>query len=272
VSLLLRDRYVAVLSPERVAIVRRRRGWNGDFDLQADAPCAAPTAAAAAEALAGLLAQPQIGKGDLTVVLSNHFVHYLLVPWRDEVGNPTELAAFADICCDEVFGSASGGRVLLTSPEKASSPRLAAALDAAFMNTVRTVVAASPLRLVSVQPYLAAAFNRLRESLGRGDFLLVVAEPARSCLLVSTGGRWSSVRTTAGEDAPQALAALVEREAQLTGLAEEGMPPIFVHAPGQAGLQLPDCHGVRPATLSLPMAISQARPADPLVAMAMTVA
>jgi len=272
VSPLWRKQYIAVLCLERVAILRRRRGWNGAFDFKADAACAAPTAAAAAEALAGLLARPEIGNGDLTVVLSNHLVRYLLVPWRAEVASPAELAAFARICCDQVFGDDAGRRILLTSREKAASPRLAAALDAAFMDTLRKVVAASRLRLVSVQPYLAAAFNRLRASFGQRDFIFVVAEPARSCLLVSIGGCWSSVRASAAQDRPQALAELIEREAQLLGLAEEGMPPVFVHAARQANIKLPDCHGVTPTSIGLPIPDGLADAADPLLTMAMTVA
>jgi len=194
------------------------------------------------------------------------------VPWRAEVGTPKELAAYAEICCDEVFGSDPQGRVLLTSRAKAHSPRLAAALDSAFLNALRSVVGASRLRLRSVQPYLAAAFNRLRDSLGGRNFVFVVAEPARSCLLVSVGGLWTSVRASSAQDRPQALADLIEREAQLIGLAEQGMPPVFVHAPGQANLDVPECQGVKPATIKLPVPVSLAAAADPLMNMAMTVA
>ena len=267
-----RNQYIAVLCLDRVAILRRRRGWSGAFDLTADAACAAPTAAAAVQALAGLLARPEMVRGDLTVLLSNHFVRYLLVPWRAEVDTPAELAAFARICCDQVFGNDAGKQILLTSREKAPGARLAAALDATLMESLRDVVAASRLRLVSVQPYLAAAFNRLRASFGQRDFVFVVAEPARSCLLVATGGAWSSVRASAAEDQPQALADLIEREAQLLGLAEEGMPPVFVHAPRQGRIRLPDCHGVTPRTIGLPVPDHLAAAANPLLTMAMTVA
>jgi hypothetical protein len=265
------DRYIAVLSPERVALVRRRRGWNDAFDLCADAACAEPTPAAATEALSGLLGRQEIGEGKLTVLLSNHFVRYLLVPWRPEVGSPAELAAYAEICCDQVFGSEAGRRIVLTSREKALSPRLAAVLDGAFLDNLRSVVEASRLSLASIQPYLSAAFNCMRESLDRSNFVFVVAEPARTCMLVSIDGCWSSVRASSGEDQPQALADLIEREALLLGVAEEDMPPVFVHAPRHADLKLPDCHGVTPETIRLPLPDTLAGAADPLLTMAMTV-
>jgi hypothetical protein len=272
VSLLWRDHYVAVLCPERVALVRRRRGRNGAVELLASTACAAATASCAAEALAGLLARPEIGKGDLTLIVSSHFARYLLVPWRAEVRNPAELAAFAAICCEQIFGNEEGGRVVLTSRDKARAPRIAAALEVALLNALRSVIAASPLRLTSIQPYLAAAFNCLRASLGRPDFVFVVAESGRSCLLVSKDRRWSSLRSSFAADRPQAMADLIEREAQLVGLSEGAMPSIFVHAPGQPRMDLPAVHGVVPQSIGVRMPDAPASPADPLLTMAMTVA
>jgi hypothetical protein len=272
VSLLWRDHYIAVLCPDRVAVVRRRRGRKRPIELLASETCTAPTAQAAVQALAGLLARPEVRKGDLTVVVSSHFVRYLLVPWRAEVRNPAELAAFAAICCDEVFGNEPAGRAVLVSREKASGPRVAAALEPAFLSALRSVAAASPLRLSSIQPYLAAAFNSVRASLDRPDFVFVVAEPKRSCLLVSKEGYWSSLRSSFAADRPQALADLIEREAQLIGLTEEAMPSIFVHAPGQARLDLPAFHGVMPQSISVRVPDALGSAADPLLSMAMTVA
>ena len=130
---------------------------------------------------------------------------------------------------------------------------------------------ASRLKLVSVQPYLVSLFNRLRPSLARRDFVFLVAEPTRSCLLVATGGCWRSLRNTGAAATPQELAYLVEREAQLAGLGDLDMPPVFVHAPGQDDLQLPSCAGVVPKPVGLRGA-GGAAAADPLLAMAWTVA
>lgn len=268
-SPLWRDQLVAVLCPDRVALVRTRHGRRCALQLQAEQPCAGSDWKAAVAALAALLARPGQGPGDLTVLLSNHFVRYLLVPWRAEVGTPAELAALASICCDETFGGEAGGRLVTTSAERAPSARMAAGLDAGLVSGLQAAAAASPLRLVSVQPYLAAAFNRLHRLLPRRDFVFVVAEPTRSCLLVATGGRWRSVRNTGGACRPLDLAHLIEREAQLAGLAEEGMPPIFVHAPGQRPLQLPACQGVLPQDIALRGTDALA---DPLLVMAGTVA
>jgi hypothetical protein len=271
VSLSWRDRYTAVLSPERVALVRRRRGWGTQPELHSQADCAATTPQAAVDALTTLLAAPGVGAGELTLVLSSHFVRYLLVPWQPQIGQPSELAAFAGICFEETFGNDSGGREIVIGRERSPSARIAAGLDTSFLHALRTAVGASRLRLVSVQPYLASLFNRLRPSLARRDFVFLVAEPTRSCLLVATGGCWRSLRNTGAAATPQELADLVEREAQLAGLGEDDMPPVFVHAPGQDDLQLPACAGVVPKPVGLRRGAAAAS-SDPLLAMALTVA
>lgn len=264
-----RDRYVGVLAPEGVALVRRRRGWRTAYDLKLDSPCAAPTPAAAVQAFAALLEAPEVGPGDLVLVLSNHFVRYLLVPWRDEVGTPAELEAYARICCEQVYGGDCTGRVLRISPERAGCPRLAALVEGDFLALLEKALAASRLRLAAVAPYLAAAYNRLGRELPPRDFLFVVAEPSRTCLLAAAGGRWSAVRAGGGEDSPEALAGFIERECRLLGLEPEAMPPLFVHAPRRAKLELRECNGSRPASLALPIPPSLAAGADPLLAMAM---
>lgn len=269
-SLSWRDRCIAVLAPERVMLLRRRRGWNQAYQVQAEAACDAATPQAAVEALASLLARPDQGPAELAVVLSNHFVAYVLVPWRAEVTTPSELATFTGICFDETFGAEAAGRVLATGPERAPSARVAAALETGFLHALRTVVAASRMRLASVQPYLSAAFNGIVRALPRRDFIFVLAEPGRTCVMVAGGGQWRALRSTAGAAEPHELAALVEREAQLAGLSDEGMPPVFVHAPGRASLRLRACHGVAPRNVA--SRHGGVDGTDPLVDMAMTVA
>jgi hypothetical protein len=265
-----RDRFTAVVAPEAVALVRRRHGWSASPELHADVPCAAPTPQAALDALRIVLARDDVGTGTLTLLLSNHFVHYLLLPWRAEIGQPAELAAYAAVVFDETFGSEPGGRTLLTARARAPGARVAIGLDPAFLAGLRAAVTASSLRLVSIQPYLPAVFDRLRPALPARDFMFVLAEPTRSCLMLASGGGWRSLRSIAVAARPRELANMIEREAQLAGLAEEGMPPVFVHAPGQEALHVPACQGVVPQGLACPGGSSAA--GNPLLAMAMAVA
>lgn len=271
-SPLWRNRYTAVIGPDRVTLVRRRPGLRARFDLKAEAPVKGDSPTAIAEALAGLLARPEIGRGELTLLLSNLYVRYQLVPWNEDIGSPDEMQAFARISFEQVYGSDAATWAIEVSPEAAGGPRLAAAVEREFLERLRTVVAASPLRLSSIQPYLVAAFNRLGKSFRGRDFVFVVAEPARSCLLAAAGGRWSCVRAGPGDDSPTALAGLIERETQLLGFADGRCPPIYVHAPQRARLQLPAINGVNPQALAVPIPAALSAVADQQLAMAMTLA
>lgn len=258
------DRHVAVLTPERALLARTRGPWHAGLEPLAEAPCAGAHRQAQLDALSTLLPGPGRARGELRIVLSSHLVRFLLVPWRPEVGSPAEHAAFAAICCEQTFGGEPDGRAIVSARERAPGARVAAALDQTLLQGLREVACASALRLTSVQPYLGAAFDALRRWLPRRDFLFLLAEPTRSCVLVARSGRWHSLRSLGCSSRPQALAELLEREAQLTGLADDGMPAVFVHAPGQEPATLPPCHGVTPRWLAWP----GAAPADPLLAMA----
>ncbi len=270
-SLLLRDHYVAVLGPDKAVLVRQRRGWNGAFDLKTEAAYDDTPAEAAVATLGKLLSGPEVGSGDLTILLSNHFVRYLLVPWREEIASPQEFETFARICCEQIYGIDSGsvGRILRISRERADSPRLAAVLETPFAGALDLLVAKSRLNLISLQPYLAAAFNRLASETCGNSFFFLVAEPERCCLLAAIDGRWSRVQASASLDQPQALIDLIDREAQLLGLEADAMPPVYIHAPRQARLDLPACNGVKPTTLSLLIPATLAGAADHLLTMAM---
>lgn len=274
----LRDHYVAVLTPAGATLVRRRRGLQGECDLKAAQPAAAtdgsPSAAAlaAADALGILLQRPEVARGNLSIVVSNHFVRYQIVPWNDAVTTPDEQAALARAGFEQVFGTETAGWQIEIAPEAAGKPRLAAALASSLIERLASIAASSRLRLKAVLPYLVAAYNRLGDPAHHEDVLFVLAEPGRACLLVATGGHWRGVRTSASEDTPEALAGLIERECQLLGLTEETTPQILVHAPQRARMPLPTIGGIVPRTLPVGIPASLAAVADPQLAMAMTVA
>jgi len=269
VSLLWPERLVAVLDPRGVILVRRR-GWRGAAHTVGAVECAAEAAppwSAAADALAALLSAARGARGELTVVLSSQFVRYRLVPWSDAIGSPEELEAYARICFEEVYGAASGSWALRLSPEVAGCPRLAAAIERGLLERLQGIASAAGLRLVSVQPYLMAAFNRLGGKLRGGDFVFVLAEPARSTLLVARAGRWVGVSSSAGADSDDALGALIERERELQSVAGEALPAVYVHAPGRAECAPRLAGGTLPVMLAAPGAPA----ADPLLGMALVV-
>lgn len=270
-SLLSPDRYIAVLGPTRVQLARRRRGQLenlGSLDCTStDLGAWGDTCAA----LERLLAGPQRRRGELVVVLSEHFARFTLVPWSDAIGTPDELAAYARIGFEDIYGAAASGWALQLSPEATGQPRLAAAIEQGLLERLTELAEAAHLRLVSVQPYLMSAFNRLCRPLAGADFLFLLAEPERSCLLVAREGRWVAVRSAAGSDADGSLAVLLERESELQELEAQAPGILYVHAPGRPDLTPEAVHGVLPRVLGGPAQRIPGEAPDALWTMAMTV-
>ncbi|MGB0127429.1 MAG: hypothetical protein WBP72_07305 [Rhodocyclaceae bacterium] len=254
-SLLFRDRYCAALCPDRVVLVRRRRGFRTPVDLKAgvavepgdhEAPWLPGTAA-----LKEILANTASGSGELVLVLSNHFVRYLIVPWEDSIGSPKEYQRYAHVAFESVYGDTARNWVVRLSPEKARAPRLASAIDPELDAALRRL-GGGKLRLISVQPYLMAAFNRLGAAFRKGDFFFLLAEPGRACALAATAGRWQTLRNQAVPNT-ESIAELAERELRLLETGSGPLPRLYVHAPELPTIRLPIVNGMAPQRLDLPM-------------------
>lgn len=274
-SLLLRDRYCAVLRPDRVDLVRRLRGYKSPIDLKQSVPVE-PAAAedapwlAPVSTLQGVIAGTAVASGDLTVVLSNHFVRYVIVPWDDKVGSTEEYQRYARIAFENVFGEAARSWMIRVSAERMGAPRLASAIDAE-LDTALQQVGGSKLKLVSIQPYLMAAFNRLGDSFRKRNFFFLLAEPGRACVLAAVGGAWRLVRNHAAAD-EASISQLVERELRLLETSAGPVPRLYVHAPGFRQLKLPIVNGVAPRVLALPAMPGVAPDTDGALSMALAAA
>jgi hypothetical protein len=264
------ERYLAVLAPTHASLLRRR--GRGAVEVLGDTDCAAQGAHwdAAADALQGLLAASAVRRGELAVVLSSHFARYRLVPWSDAIGSPDELDAYVRIGFEDVYGAVAAGWALRVSPEPAGRDRIAAALEQALLDRLDSLARAAGVRLVSVQPHLMAAFNRLLPRLRRDDFLFAAAEPGRCSVLLARAGRWVGVRSNAVEDSDAAVAALLARECELHGLAGDAVPAVYVHAAGRAPGAWRPVLGTLPETLAI--GAPAAATADPWRDMALAAA
>ena len=252
----------AVLGPRSVGLYRSRgQRWLGSVDFDSVGGLAWPGAVAALESL---LAGREPGRAELRVVLSSHYTRFCLVPWSEAINSPEELAGYARLCFEDIYGALGDGWSLKLSPEAAGHPRLAAAMPEELLAQLRNLAKANGLRLASVQPYLMAAFNRHRAALVLDDFLFLVAEPGRGSLLLARGGRWAAVRSVALDDSDAALNDLIAREGELHSLEQDRPVNCYLHAPGRAG-------SITDVIARLELELPAAAQGDPLFAMAMTV-
>jgi len=252
---LWRDKYCVALCPNQLLAVRCRRGLRSAVDFKiSESFAAAPGElawAAAAQALGRFLSTPEVRAGNLGIVLSNHFVRYLLVPWNGRITNVGELRNYAAAAFEDVYGEAAAAWDVCVSPEGSGLPRLAAAVDRALLDSVRAAAARSHLRLRSVQPYLMAAYNRLAKPRRETDFVFMLVEADRACILTAEGSIWRHVSAVTVSADPAALAAILEREIRLANLHGEAALPVFVHASQCPGLTLPPVQGKAPQVLEL---------------------
>jgi len=250
VSLLSRDRFVAVLGASGVGLGQRRGSetlWLGSVGFIDEGFHAW---AVALETLDRLLGEHTRPGAELSVVISGHFSRFCLVPWSEQISSPAELLGFAQLCFEDLYGVPTQPWSMVLSAEPTGYDRVATALPQDLLTHLRTLVTGRGLRLRAVQPYLMAAFNHFDKSFDAGDFLFVVAEPVRSVLLLAREGRWAAVRSVGSGDSDIALTALIGRESQLQASTSERPLNVYLHAPARIDSR-PDVPGVHLRTLEV---------------------
>jgi hypothetical protein len=182
-----------------------------------------------------------------TVILSNRFLRYALVPWSADLAEGEEEMAYARHCFAEVHGAAAGRWALRLSRGKRGAPRLASAVDPELLDGLRGVFAKNGLTIQSIQPQLMAVVNRLRGQLNGRATWLAVLEPEHLLLALLSGGRWVALRgQRVGAEWRDELALMLQREGYLSDLAT-ATRDVLLWAPGQTepAANLPEPWNVR---------------------------
>lgn len=252
-----RERLLIGLSPSELTLVRIKGLSRPRVTTKHTASCdpafgpepwhgAAASLKSAAEALRGEAL-------DVTVVLSNHFVRYALVPWNDALAGAAEELAFARHCFTKIHGERSKSWTLSLSEEPAGMPRLAGAIDTALLEAVRKYFpTGGKARLVSLQPYLMAVVNCWRGSMAQTGAWLLIAEPERACLALHSKGRWQAVLNAKGSFiAPEEWATLLDRERHRV-VEGDPLTTVLVHAAHGNAARWPQVGDWKFERLSLP--------------------
>ncbi|MFY9328348.1 MAG: hypothetical protein WAO76_10070 [Georgfuchsia sp.] len=194
--------------------------------------------AGAIEALATVLHETACQR--LRVILSCHFTHYLLAPWRDDLNDNEEELAAARLMFADTFGDIAARWSIRLSDEPPGTARVAAAVETELIGAIEQTAKTTKTHLISVQPYLAAAANSWRKHFDQGRTLwLVLQEENRACLALIEQGRWRWIRCVRiGADWPQRLPELVEHEALLAN-SDAVSTEVLVFAPGHPELTIP---------------------------------
>jgi hypothetical protein len=175
---------------------------------------------AAVDALPAALASQGRRRTDVTVILSNHFVRYALLPWNAALKTHSEWLALARHRFGTVHGPLAEDWVIRITETGRECPRIASAIDRTLLTALERNISGRAA-LVSVQPYLMAAFNRLRALMGEASCWLVVEEPGRLTLALIENGVWRAIRTRRKDEFwRMTLSEILERESALLALEE----------------------------------------------------
>jgi hypothetical protein len=210
VSLLWRNKKLRIgLAPDRIYITGAQ-----SVELAAnDGSWTAPVAALAA-ALAGR-------KGDAAVVLADQFVRYALLAHNEALKTPEQWQALATHRFTALHGPRAAEWQVNVTETAPLGPRIACAVDRELISRLAEVFTAAGLHLASVQPFLVAAFNRIRKSVGNGSCWIVVEEPGRLTLALLQRGMWLAIRSRRVEKGwRHVLPEILERESAFLGLSD----------------------------------------------------
>ena len=206
-SLLWRNKQLRVgLAPDRIYITGAK-----SVDLAAnDGSWNTPV-----EALAATL------KGEAAVVLADQFVRYALLPYSETLKTAEQWQALATHRFNTLHGPRAAEWQINVTETAPMGPRLACAVDRTLITRLAEVFTAAGLHLASVQPFLVAAFNRIRKSVGNGSCWIVVEEPGRLTLALIQRGMWIAIRgRRADKGWRNVLPEILERESAFLGLSQ----------------------------------------------------
>ena len=161
-----------------------------------------------------------------TLVLSNHFVRYALVPWSGALATPAEEEAYLRHQFAKIHGERAKSWLLRASEAPRGEARLASAVDADLVTAIKALFPkGGQAKLVSIQPALMHVFNSARGGLPDAGAWVVIAEAERACVALHASGAFRSVQNVKGE-----WRTLLERERYRAPL--EGEPPKLVFLSG----------------------------------------
>ncbi len=160
-------------------------------------------------------------RADAVIVLSNHFVRYMLLNTNDSLSTREEWLAYAAHHFEKTYGARALEWDIQVAEARAGQPRLASAIDKALLEAIVAAFGNGTARAGLVLPYLMTAFNQVLPAIPHSSFWFVTQEPGRLLLGLVRDGAWQSIRgrQVSGRWREE-LTQMLERESALLGFEE----------------------------------------------------
>src|SRR5262249_18521438 len=135
----LRNEARIALHPDRVSMTLVARRWRPRVVAKHAVPCPADGVdwRPCLEALERGLAEPAWKDADATVILSNHFVRYALVPWSEHLANDQEKRIWVQHHFTELYGEAAAESEYRWSEDRPDGSCVATAIAADLLAGIR---------------------------------------------------------------------------------------------------------------------------------------
>lgn len=176
-------------------------------------------------------------KTKLTFTLSTDMVRYLTLPAQKVSLNQQEKQAFAQAAFRDIYGFVTNDWLIRCHDASPSQPILASAVDRELFNALEKLAGKYHYKLLSVQPYLMTAMNRLQPQLQGANTIFAVVEQNRIVFASLKDGAVTQVRTyPRAANWQKTLSQLLARES-LVG--DEEIREMLVYAPAQGKAVIP---------------------------------
>ena len=230
---LWRDQVRIALCPDRVITTRYKAGLRPNMVAKNIQKYSGADTGwqAALHLLEAVLDNPEWQNSDATLILSNHFIRFLMLPWSDVELDEAEQNSLLQQRFIEVYGETSEIWDVRLNEGAFGFPSLACAMQTSMLGQIKSAFAASSLKLKSVQPYLMTAFNLCRKNLGKGTAWFILAEQGIFCIGLLHKGRWQRIKLRVNEQEgfDEAIRVL-EREMLLADRGAENSK-VFLYSP-----------------------------------------
>lgn len=118
-----------------------------------------------------------------TIILSNHYVRYTIIPWSIELKGDQERLALAQVCLERIYGDVVNRWSIKVSEARFGQPALVSAIDIELFEILHALGDSTKVKIKSIQPRLMHVINQYVTNIQEPSFRLAMLEPHHLCML-----------------------------------------------------------------------------------------
>ena len=131
----------------------------------------------------------------LRIVLGGRWAHWQLLPWREDITQEQELAAYAALRFRETYGAPAQGWQVVHVAQAPNAATPSCAVDAKLVDALRSTCSGAGAKLTTITPYFASAFDRWRGALKGSTVWFCLLESDCLSLGLLQNKQWLALRS-----------------------------------------------------------------------------